>query len=1065
MRNHISQRLAACCMSLVLLISLCTPLALAEENQNVIHLTSIQDWEKLVRSCRLDTWSQNKTVVLDCDLDLSSAVSIPTFGGTFDGAGHTISGFRSSRDEDHQALFRYVQEGAVVKDLTLKGHILPGSNSDAIGGIVGINSGTLENCVFEGAVSGGSNVGGIAGINEASGQLLRCSNRPGSVTGEHNTGGIAGSNYGSVVGCTNAAQVNTKESSISPEPGSVDWKQLNSTENLSACTDTGGVVGYSTGVVKDSSNSGTIGYPHTGYNVGGVVGRQAGYMTGCSNSGLIQGRKDVGGIVGQMEPYTLLHYDEDTLHKLAREFDVLASYLTDSLDSTDNTRHQISEHITTITSHTGQAKDHIRDLLKEVEALGDETVDTVNELSRRVSRLMDQLSPVSKDMERAADTISDALSQMEDALDTADAIDPKISAAVSDLKSAAHKMESGCREISQLLADIPGLLEELINAPDIPSIAAGIIHTLRTISNRLSSAVGDMQQAFREFQNAADSLDGISSILKRSSQKIQDALSDLSSGSSFIADAFEDLGAAIDEQNALPDLEFPKLGAEFHEKEDQLNDTLSALNDELEKMNQTANQGGDDLSEQLRKVNKQFGVINKTLRSISEEDPTDKELVVDVSKDYIASATQGKVHNCQNTGQVDGDVNIGGIAGSMAIEYDFDPEDDIVGQRKNSVNAKLLTRVILQGCVNRGCVVSRKDCIGGAVGWADLGVIVECQNYGCVESTSGKYIGGIAGSSNGAIRSCWAKCSLTGSRLVGGIAGYAADIQDCHSLVQINDASSYVGAIAGDIDPKGSLSNNTFISETLGGLDGISYTGKTTPLSYEEFMAQPNVPADFQSLQLIFMADDKELARLSVPYGGAVDASQLPIVPAKEGFYGSWSEFDRDCLLFDATVNATYSPMLSTVASSDGTVLAEGAFTPNAVLTVSNSTTPPPTGKAGEMFGPFLVESNEAFTAVRIALPKDILTATLLALDENGTWQEIDSTRNGSYLRAELSGDHVELCMLCTPSTVSGWIVVPLLGVFILFLHYLFKRRHQRRGMSNHAKTQQQNETKTGSTP
>lgn len=47
-----------------------------------------------------------------------------------------------------------------------------------------------------------------------------------------------------------------------------------------------------------------MGYPHTGYNVGGIAGRQSGRVLGCTNAGEVTARKDVGGIVGQVEPYT-----------------------------------------------------------------------------------------------------------------------------------------------------------------------------------------------------------------------------------------------------------------------------------------------------------------------------------------------------------------------------------------------------------------------------------------------------------------------------------------------------------------------------------------------------------------------------------------------------------------------------------------------------------------------------------------------------------------------------------------------------------------------------------------
>ena len=82
--------------------------------------------------------------------------------------------------------------------------------------------------------------------------------------------------------------------------------ELTNAEDENVVSDSGGIVGFSKGVVSGCVNRGTVGYPHFGYNVGGIAGRQSGYLTGCENRGEIHGRKDVGGIVGQMEPYLLL---------------------------------------------------------------------------------------------------------------------------------------------------------------------------------------------------------------------------------------------------------------------------------------------------------------------------------------------------------------------------------------------------------------------------------------------------------------------------------------------------------------------------------------------------------------------------------------------------------------------------------------------------------------------------------------------------------------------------------------------------------------------------------------
>ena len=77
-----------------------------------------------------------------------------------------------------------------------------------------------------------------------------------------------------------------------------------SEETIIDITDLGGIAGLNTSVIKYCDNYGDVGYPHTGYNVGGIAGRQSGRVLGCTNAGEVTARKDVGGIVGQVEPYT-----------------------------------------------------------------------------------------------------------------------------------------------------------------------------------------------------------------------------------------------------------------------------------------------------------------------------------------------------------------------------------------------------------------------------------------------------------------------------------------------------------------------------------------------------------------------------------------------------------------------------------------------------------------------------------------------------------------------------------------------------------------------------------------
>ena len=199
------------------------------------------------------------------------------YRGTFDGANYTISGLNiNNSSANYQGLFGYVDTGGTVKNLTVSGSV---SGHNFVGGVVGVNSGSVTNCAFSGNVedcdftgnvSGSDYVGGVVGDNR--GSVENCYNT-GKVSGNRSVGGVVGDNGGSVTNCYNTGTVT----------GADDY--------------VGGVVGDNNSTVKNCYNTGAV----TGNSyVGGVVGDNSGSVTNCYNtdSGTVKGNNYVGGVVG-----------------------------------------------------------------------------------------------------------------------------------------------------------------------------------------------------------------------------------------------------------------------------------------------------------------------------------------------------------------------------------------------------------------------------------------------------------------------------------------------------------------------------------------------------------------------------------------------------------------------------------------------------------------------------------------------------------------------------------------------------------------------------------------------
>ena len=363
-------------LSLILALSLilsCTVNVFATENESeaeaeevivfaeTIEINTVDEFLDFAKKCTLDSWSQNKQFILNTDISLAGTdfLPIPTFGGSFEGNGHTISGFSVTDRVVPAGLFSYLQPSAVVKDLNVTGTAMPSGDGKFVGGVVGNNSGTLENVTFTGTVEGVENVGGIAGAN--SGTIRSCSSN-GTLMGEKSTGGIAGYNTGLIESCSNSMEINTESVDPTINPMEIDVNftmDVNSLTNMNtstAASDTGGIAGYSAGIIMGCSNTGPVGYPHIGYNLGGIVGRNCGYVAACENSGTIHGRKDVGGVVGQIEPDIATILSPDYLQKLSDQFEQLGNLVSSAGSVAGAAGSEFQSYLQTLAAYESQAR-------------------------------------------------------------------------------------------------------------------------------------------------------------------------------------------------------------------------------------------------------------------------------------------------------------------------------------------------------------------------------------------------------------------------------------------------------------------------------------------------------------------------------------------------------------------------------------------------------------------------------------------------------------------------------------------------------------------------------------
>ena len=369
-----------------------------EDSYEVIEISCETDLAELARNCETDSWSVDKYVRLTNNISLETYknISIPTFGGVFDGNGYSISGLSIVKAGSSYALFRYVQMSGRIVNLSVSGSVVTEMSSGQCALIAGTNYGTIIDCAVSGVVNGNTEVGGVVGYNAATGFIIGCASEV-YENGVHSVGGIVGRNDGTVSDCLNHGHVNTNSSDVTVnilELSIEDLAVINSTTNVASFTDVGGIAGITSGNLYDCTNTGVVGYEHVGYNVGGIAGRlEQGYVSNCTNSGKVYGRKDVGGIVGQMEPFLQLEYVTDGISMIDSEVETLLNMMNNAADDLDYYGSRTSDIL-------GDMSDALLDANQISEELPDDAGSmSLEEMKDRIEDIQDNLLTISEDME------------------------------------------------------------------------------------------------------------------------------------------------------------------------------------------------------------------------------------------------------------------------------------------------------------------------------------------------------------------------------------------------------------------------------------------------------------------------------------------------------------------------------------------------------------------------------------------------------------------------------------------------------------------------------------------
>lgn len=730
---------------------------LEEKDFLVIEIKNEKDLWELADACMVDSYSREKWVKLTCDITLTQPdFRIPSFAGVFDGNGYTIRNYQVSGKHNDSGFIRYLQATGRVMNLTVEGNVKSSGEGNAIGGIVGHNYGVIENCTFKGMVDGANDVGGIAAVNEESGRIVGCTNEA-TVLGLHRTGGIAGSSFGVIMECVNQGEVNTRT------PGkTVDYlnitieelEQMNSTENVEAAIDSGGIAGLSEGSVYDCENKAAVGYPHVGYNTGGIVGRmRAGYVTGCSNEGTIQGRKDVGGIVGQMEPFMQLEY-------LTEKFDLLDAETEKLLELLDEFRVE-----------TSKAGKDVSDLTFDIAAHLRTASAAMTNLSNSAMYLYEVynygLAGIGTEFQKIGDLLEDESAGEGSGENTGD----------NGGNNGDDAGENNQGDVSGGDSILDGIVSGGDFLPDIPSGPDG--------DNPGSSLeeLGRYEEELRDFaKNTGDYLKYMTSASQSQTDPIRSNLNTLNQSTTAASEKLSALSLLLETENDI----LTGKGDEISKQAEVVYDLLAEIRDDLfESENVNVYDESDDMEEtadilqgKLEKCKNAGAVSADTcvggiVGQISVEFDTDpeKDLAVEGDTSLYANATvRAIICDCISEGEI-------------SVKRDY--AGGIVGKASYGAVISCHGYADIDG--------SNGEYIGGIAG--DIsGTVRSCYAMGNVNGKN--YVGGIAGRGNHILYSCaFAGLDENGEN-TGNIAGAIMEDGILHCNFYVENRAGGVNGIA-----------------------------------------------------------------------------------------------------------------------------------------------------------------------------------------------------------------------------------------------------------------------------
>lgn len=541
----------------------------------------------------------------------------------------------------------------------------------------------------------------------------------------------------------------------------------------------------------------------------------------------------------------------------------------------------------------------------------------------------------------------------------------------------------------------------------------GEIYGRKDVGGIVGQAEPDIESEYLNdrVDDVQSSIDIINSTLNNMSSSMNNASSDVKSYTENIIDQYKELLDKLqDKLNGNNDND-----EKIEDFVDDISKDIenSTVADDIHGVADTVDSEIRTIADSIERISAQIKNIGNTVTETMDVVTSDDDYIEDISSADSAQNSDGVIAKSVNRGAVHGDINAGGIAGTMNVEYDVDPEYDLDITETTNVRLRSTVSDVVIYCINYGEVNSKKDCAGGIVGLQELGLVYGSEGYGTVKSETGNYAGGIAGNSASAITDSYSLCNVESEDYTGGICGKGYTMQNCISIPAILGDGEAKGSLAGIIESDGEVSTNIFVNDIYGGIDDINYSGKADSASYEAVMAMENIPDGFHRVTLVFKADGNVIDTKNIAYNTNLGVSELPSIPDKDGYYAQWPEnIVSKPILQNTVVEAEYHVWIESVAGDIASqndkplFIAEGKFYDDNKITLSKCDTDNLSGDieysyAWKMRGTDVKDKGTKTCHFYI---KNTSGSSEVWYRDNADsgWVKADAKEHGSYMTAEI---------------------------------------------------------------